>query len=184
MKKMFLVAPLFYFYTSPLFSQPRNEINNSSKQNNNSLSAALKMPVGNFSATHFIGLGIDYSPTRHWFGALNHKRISFTYNGGIAYYMGKKEIVSSYRYKYPGYLFIHGFGGLFYNPVKNAGITLTAGPALGIYNGTTEFNMGSKLELSYYINKQVAIGPGILLMKEPGTASLWAAMIKATLAFK
>ena len=44
--------------------------------------------------------------------------------------------------------------------------------------------MGSKLELSYYINKQVAIGPGILLMKEPGTASLWAAMIKATLAFK
>ena len=70
---------------------------------------------------------------------------------------------------------------MLYNPVKNGSVTLTAGPALGIYNGNTRFNIGSKLEVSYHISKKIAIGPGIILMKESGADPLWAAAMKAIL---
>lgn len=137
------------------------------------------MSVGDFSSTHPVGIALDCSPTRHWFGLLKRKKIAFTYNGGVVYYFGKKETVSSYPYKYPGYIFIHSFGGLLYNPAKNAGISLTTGPALGIYNGNTQFNIGSKLEASYYISNRFAIVPGIMLMKESGADPIWAASVKA-----
>jgi len=107
--------------------------------------------------------------------------MAFTYNGGFAYYFGKNETVSNYRYKYPGYIFIHGFGGLLYYPFKKVGISLTAGPALGIYNGNLQFNVGSKLETGYNISTSIAIGPGILLMKEPGANALWSLAVRVVI---
>lgn len=153
-----------------------------SKEGNNAVSIGINLPVGNFSSTHLIGIGAEYSPLRHTFQLFKWKHLAFTYNGGVAYYFGKKETVSGYPYKYPGYIFIHAFGGLLYNPFKKASITLTAGPALRIYNGNARFNIGSKLELSYFISKKVAIGPGIIFMKESGADLLWSAAFKATLA--
>ena len=147
----------------------------------NGVSVGINIPVGNFSSTHIIGIGVEYSPLRHTFQLFKLKHLALTYNSGVAYYIGKKETVSNYPYKYPGYIFIHAFGGVLYNPVKSGSVSLTAGPALGIYNGNTRFNFGSKLEASYYISKNVGIGPGIILMKEPGATSLWAASFKATL---
>ena len=102
---------------------------------------------------------------------------------GAAYYFGKKETVSGYPYDYPGYIFVHAYVGAIYNPLRKANICLTAGPALGIYNGNTQFNFGSVLEGSYYFNEKIAIAPGIIFMKESGANPLWAASLKATMAF-
>lgn len=143
------------------------------------LSTGIHLPVGDFSSTHLIGIAVDCSPSRHWFGLLKRKKIAFTYNGGLAYYFGKKETVSNYPYKYPGYIFVHGFGGMLYNPAKKAAISLTAGPALAIYNGNTQFNIGTKLEASYNISTSIAIGPCILLMRESGADALWSLAIRA-----
>lgn len=147
------------------------------------VSVAVNLPIADFSSTHFIGMAVEVAPARHIFGLIRARKFAFTYNGGFAYYLGKKETVSGYPYKYPGYSFIHAFAGLLYNPVVKTSITLTAGPALGIYNGTTRFMIGSKLEASYSVNSEITVGPGIVMMKESGSEPLWAPSLKATMAF-
>jgi hypothetical protein len=168
---LFLVSCLFTFHSSA-----------QTGEKGISLSAGINLPLGDFSSTHLLGFGIDCSPVKHWFGITSKKKIAFTYNGGVTYYFGKKETVSGYPYDYPGYFFIHAFGGILFNPVKNGIIILTAGPALGMYNGHTQFNTGSKLETSYYISNNIAIGPGIILMKEAGADPLWSAAFKVSVA--
>lgn len=153
------------------------------KEKRFSVSASAHLPVGDFSSTHWIGIGAEVSPARYWFGIFKWKKVRLTYNGGLAYYLGKKEKASGYDYKYPGYFFIHAFGGVAYRPVKKATINLTTGPAIGIYNGTTRFNIGARLESTYFISTSIAIGPGIIFMKESGANPLWSAALKATYVF-
>ncbi len=179
--KLLLITVLLI---TSVFAQQGERKKTGTKEKDISISAGINLPIGNFSTSHLIGIAIDCAPTRHWFGITNQKKIAFTYNGGFAYYFGKKEMVSGYSYKYRGYTFLYGFGGVLYNPVKNAGISLTAGPAVGIYNGDFQFNLGTKLEASYYISTNIAIGPGITLMKESGADLLLAASLKGTWAFK
>lgn len=170
---------------------------NSSSQNqktnkNNDLridvAAAIQMPVGNFSSTHFLGFGINVTPSYHTMSLFSKIKIAFTYNGGIAYYLGKKETLGGYPYNYPGYFFIHAFTGILFTPSKNDGsnfqyknfdISMTGGPALGIYNGNTRLNLGGKLELNYHLKGKQTIGTGIILMKENGADALYAISIKA-----
>lgn len=150
-----------------------------------SISFNIARPIGNFSGTHFGGFAIEYSISKRQLGLMKSKpanSFSFIATGGFAYYFGKKETVSGYPYDYPGYFFIHAFGGVLYNALKKGSIVFTAGPGLGIYNGNTRFNLGSELELSYYISKKLAIGPGIKLMKESGSKPLLATAIKTTIA--
>lgn len=152
----------------------------------NSISLGANLPLGNFSSTHFSGIAINYSWSNHRFDVMDVKPVKpfgFTANTGLACYFGEKETVSSYQYKYPGYIFIHTYAGTIYNAWRNANISLTAGPALGIYNGNTQFNIGSILEGSYFIKEKIAITPGIIFMKESGANPLWSASLKATLAF-
>ncbi|MEO7984049.1 MAG: hypothetical protein ABI688_08200 [Bacteroidota bacterium] len=152
-----------------------------SKDMNLALSFGAIVPTGSFSSTHIAGLSAQYAPARHVFGRVKLKKFALTYNAGLAYYLGKKETVSNYPYKYPNYLFIHAFGGVFYKLDKKTEIALTAGPAAGIYNGNTRFNFGSQLDINYYINNKVALGPRMILMKEHGAAALWAGALTATL---
>jgi len=150
------------------------------------VSIGANIPLGSFSSTHIIGIATNYSWTDHRFGPMDVKPVKpfgFIANAGIAYYFGKKETVSGNPYDYPGYIFIHILGGAVYNPWRKANISLMAGPALGIYNGHTQFNIGSVLEGSYFIKEKIAISPGIIMMKESGADPLWAASIKATMAF-
>lgn len=181
MKKGLLLLFFTSSFTVYSFAQSAEQQKRPSKNNGVSVSLGINLPVDDFSSTHFMGIGVDFSPASHWFGLLKRKKIAFTYTGGAAYYFGKKETVSSYPYQYPGYLFIHAFAGVLYNPVQKAGLKLTAGPALGIYNGSSQFNIGSRLEASYYINKMLSVGPGILFMKESGADPIWSASFKATL---
>ncbi len=139
------------------------------------------IPLGEFSSTHYPSVGVDCSPS-HSFQAAKQKRIAFTWNGGLAYYVGRKENVNGYSYKYPNFFFIHAFGGIRYHPVKRIDLNLTAGPGLGIYSGKPRFNPGSKLELGYRLCPRFVIGPGIILIKEPGADPLWSTLLKVTLA--
>ena len=153
---------------------------------NNAASLGPALPLGNFSETHFGGISMQYSRSNNRFGIMKKnpsKKIGFTCNAGIAYYFGKEETIVSTTYQYPAYTFLHLYGGAIYNVSKKANISLTAGPALGLYNGTKAFNIGANLDASYYINKRIAITPGILLMKESGADPLWAASLKATILF-
>lgn len=142
------------------------------------VSFGVNLPLADFSSTHSIGFGIGYSPGTHVFGLVKNKHFAFTYNGGVAYYIGKKETVSSYPYKYPGYFFIHAFAGVLYNPASKIDFKLTAGPALGIYNGNSKFNIGAALEGAYYLNNQFIVAPGFFLMKENKSDPLWAGSLK------
>jgi hypothetical protein len=164
--------------------RPKKHNHPSGKVNAVSLGAGL--PLGNFSSTHMIGVATNYSWSDHRFGGMDVKPVKpfgFTANGGVAYYFGKKETVSGYTYDYHRYIFIHAYAGVIYNPWRNGNIMLTAGPALGIYNGHTQFNIGSCLEGSYYITDKIAITPGIIFMKEHRADPLWTTSLKATMAF-
>ncbi len=156
-------------------------VNAQSEGGNNAVAVSVTYPVGNFSGTHIFGVGAEYSPARHKFGLFKNKNFALTYNGGITYYLGKKETVSGYPYHYPSYYFIHAFAGFLYATGKKITTTLYAGPALGIYNGHLQFNTASKLELNYSINPKISIGPGIIVMKESGSDPLWSASVKATM---
>lgn len=179
MRKNEFFLSVLVLFVSPVFAQQESTKKTGGKEKGVSVSVGANFPVGEFTSTHLIGIAIDCSPSTQLYGITNKKKITLTYNGGMAYYPGKKETVSSYSYKYPGYLFFHGFGGLQYKPVKKAGISLTAGPALGLYNGNTQFNIGSRLEASYHLKKTLAIGSGIILMKEMDADPVWAVTLKA-----
>ena len=171
-------------YANSQSQRPKKHNHPSGEQH--AVSIGADVPLGNFSSTHIIGVATNYSWSDHRFGQMDVKPVKpfgFIANAGVAYYFGKKETVSGYPYDYPGYIFIHLYGGAVYNPWRKVNISLTAGPALGLYNGHTQFNIGSVLEGSYFLKEKIAITPGIIMMKESGADPLWAASIKATFAF-
>jgi hypothetical protein len=150
------------------------------------VSAGINVPLGDFSSTHIGGIAIEYARSRNRFGQLStlpSKKLGYVIEGGLAYYLGKKETISGYAYKYPGYYFLHAYPGLLYTPCKKGNISLNAGPALGLYNGDLRFTIGAKLQGSWYVNEKTGINPGIFLMKESGTDPLWGVTLKATLTF-
>ena len=144
---------------------------------------AVHLPVGDFSKTHFGGISLEAARVRYQ--AINYRlyKLHFTYEGGVAYYFGKKETVSGYPYKYPGYFFIHGFAGGYWVPRQRIGLALTAGPGLGIYNGNTRFAIGAKLDGTFLIDQKHGVGPRIMLMKESGVDAIWTAGVKFTKLF-
>ena len=146
----------------------------------------LNVPLGEFSETHIAGISAHYSWSHHRFGklkALPKKLIGFTANGGIDYYFGRKEVVAGYDYRYGGYIYLHAFGGIIYNPCKKGNITLTAGPTTGIYKGNADAGFGINLNGSYYFTDRIAFTPGVMYMKHDKTNALWAASFKATYIF-
>ena len=189
MKRLLFIFLLFGCMTIGKYAngqsqRPKKHNHPSGKQHTVSIGANI--PLGNFSSTHIIGVAATYSWSDHRFGGMDVKPVKpfgFTANAGFAYYFGKKEKPSGYPYDYPGYIFVHAYAGAIYNPWRKANICLTAGPALGIYNGNTQFNMGVNLTGSYYLKEKIALSPGIIFMKESGADPLWAASIKATLVF-
>lgn len=157
------------------------------KSKSHLFSAGAEIPIGNFSNTHLPGIGIEYSGSKNRFGifsAADIKKIAFVYSSGAAIYFGRKEVVSLYPYKYPAYIFIKTNAGVLYKTGAQSGVTISAGPAMGIYNGNTRFNLNSKLEGHYFLNEKLAITPGIILQKEISVANLLISVsIKASLAF-
>lgn len=179
------IALLLIGIVSSAQSRPPGKHNHPSGKMN-AAAAGIYLPFGDLSSTHISGIGIEYDWSNYRFGRLDVKPVKpfgFIANAGMTYYFGKNETVSGYPYKYPGYIFIHLYGGIIYNPSAKMNFNLTTGPALGIYNGNTRFNTGGKLEAVYYINNKWGISPAIIMMKEQGVNALWAASINASLCF-
>lgn len=148
------------------------------------ISAGVHIPAGRFAHTHIGGIGVNAVARNRDFAFYKQNKLCFTWNGGVAYYLGKKETVSGYAYKYPGYLFIDAKAGLMYSPYKRTVISLTAGPAIGRYNGITRFNIAAQLDGEYYFNTKWAVSPGFMMMKESGAGPLWAASLKVVMVLK
>jgi hypothetical protein len=151
------------------------------------VSLTIQVPVGSFSSTHFGGITAQYENSRRWY-AIKYKmkkQFRFAYNGGISFYAGKNETVSGYDYHYPAYWLVHAQAGLCYLPAKKIDLKLTTGPGLGIYNGTTRFTWGARLEGIYFLETgiDIGIGPSIHMMKEPGADALWTVGLKSTYVF-
>jgi hypothetical protein len=117
------------------------------------ISAGLNIPMGIFSSTHNIGLLAEY---QHGI-SLRHKKATFTYNGTLANYCGKKEIVSSYQYKYPSYSFASVMGGLSYSLFNKTYFRLVTGPAVTLYNKLTGFAVASQSDFGYKINNNIYV---------------------------
>ena len=139
---------------------------------NQSVSAGLLVPLGNFSATHSGGIGLQYA--WHIKDKAKEKAFYFIANGGIGCYFGREEKVVTVSYTYPVFLLVHAYGGIVWQPVKTIAFALTGGPALGWYNSTARFNFGSKLEGYYRLSPKVSAGPSLQLAKEKGSDPLWA----------
>ena len=178
MKKVLLLMHFTFLFLHSLLAQNSLQDKPVKKGIGLDISAAIQLPVEDFAGTHLIGLGIGVSPSYHTTGLFNKVKIAFTYNGGLSYYIGKKETVSSYPYTYPGYLFIYAFAGALLIPSNKIEFSLTGGPAIGIYNGNTRFNLGSKMDLNLHLNNKLSVGPGIIFIKESGADPLWAISVK------
>jgi hypothetical protein len=158
---------------------------NTNGQSNTAI-AGINIPAGEFSKTHIAGISLGYSWSHHRFGkleALPKKIIGFTANGSMDYYFGKKEIVAGYHYRYRGYINLHAFGGIIYNPFKKGNITLTTGPAMGIYKNSTDFGFGLRLDVNYYFTNAIGIMPGIIFLKHTNATAIWVIAIRFAYCF-
>lgn len=135
-----------------------------------SVSAGISISMGEFAETHPIGVGASFTWSKNRLGLMEKKpskAFGFIADGGVDYYFGNKETVSSYPYKYNSFTYIHTYGGIIYNLCKRGNINLIAGPALGLEGGFTTFFWGANLGGSYYFKGKIAITPAIQFMKDP-----------------
>jgi hypothetical protein len=144
------------------------------------VTAGLTVPVGAFSSTHSVGLIAEYLSGV----SLRHKKATFTYNGTLAYYLGKKEVASNYSYKYPAYSFAAVMGGVSYSPFNKTYLRLVAGPAITFYNKLTGFGVAAKSGFSYKIKNNICVGFSLLGLKTNGSSILWAVGASASMILK
>lgn len=183
MKKIFLSLLVICQFALHAFSQTSPAKKKQAGNKGLCISTGINVPVGDFSSTHLIGVSLAAGPAIHQYNLNKDHTIGFVYQGGIAYYLGKKETIAGYVYKYPGYIFLHAFGGVSFLVQKNSEIVISAGPALGFYNGNIKFNAGASLTANFSISNNFALGPSIMMMKEFGTNALWAPSLRATFYF-
>ncbi len=183
----FLTHVLFLFLVMLLdirsvASQERSNPNGRS----NNLSAGINFPMGDFSETHRLGIGIDYSFTNHHFGSMDVKPrrpLAFILNAGADHYQGKKETIGGNQFKYPSYTYLHVFGGAFYQTGHKTNLALSIGPSVGLYSGNIQMGFGVNLDASYYLKKNIAITPLIRLMKISRADPLWIGAVRASFCF-
>ncbi len=159
---------------------------NHSQGKSNTAAFGVNIPLGEFSKTHFAGISIDYSWSHHRFGklkALPKSIIGFVADAGIDYYLGKKETVVGYDYRYAGYFYLRAFGGAIYNLHKEVNITLTTGAIMGIYKGNVDFGFGFRFSGSYSITDNISLIPGIIFLNHKEAAALWAGKIQVAYSF-
>lgn len=152
-----------------------------------SVSVGLNIAFGEFSATHPIGVGANFTWSKNHLGLMEKKpskAFGFIADGGIDYYFGTKETVSSSPYQYNNFTYFHTYAGIIYNLCKKGNINLTTGPALGLEDGYTTFFWGANLGGAYYVNEKIAITPAIQFMKDPDSYDpLLSIAIKGSWAF-
>lgn len=180
MKSKFIIPVLILFFISFEIVQAQQP----GKSRN--LAAGVAIPAGNFSETHLIGaeVMIDYSPNR--FGKLLRfpdPSIGFVLSGGISYFAGKKETVSTYPYRYGNYAILRVYGGAILHLAKNWNTRLVAGPAISYYGNNIRFNLGAELQSTWYWKQQWGVGPTLGILKENRADPLLMSGIRIAYAF-
>ena len=143
-----------------------------SKKARLAVSTFINLPIGIFAETHFAGAGFEVTKANTLLTKPN-KKISYSYNGGFDYFIGKKESTSSYTYKYPGYTVIHLAAGVQYLSHARFSIGINVGPGLSIYNGSTRFCIVGKIATRYDARQKFSLLVGLKMNSEFTTRSLW-----------
>jgi hypothetical protein len=148
-------------------------------------SLLLHAPVGIFAKSHLAGVGLNYALFHSRYRIYVFKKyIGFTANGGVDYYPGKKTEVAGHDFKYSGYGYGYIQAGIATAITKKAGVSLTAGPAMGIYKGNAEFGWNAGLFGTWPIsNTRLLIGPGLTWKKHKETDALWTIAIRTSYRF-
>jgi len=149
------------------------------------VSLDLHLPLGIFARSQFAGAGLNYSWSNRRFGTdvTKAKLIGFTANAGGDYYFGRRIRTAGHPFEYGGYLYAWLMAGIIANPWTFTHLTLTAGPTVGIYKGNADMGMGVNLFGNYFLNKKIAVGPGITYKKHPDTDGLWTGSARISYVF-
>ncbi|MCX6316230.1 MAG: hypothetical protein NTW29_02990 [Bacteroidetes bacterium] len=148
------------------------------------LSAGPSVAIGEFSTTHLAGAGIEASGITLF---PNRKKTVRTHplllSWGISsnYYFGRNRTIAGYDYTYPGYWLSHVKAGAIWKVKNNLLLSLTGGPGISVYNGTTRFNAAAQVAVYYAITQRYFISPVFKLMQEPGTDWLGALGLRFTM---
>lgn len=155
------------------------------KGSSHAASLHLHLPVGVFARSHVAGAGINYAWSRNRFGRSVPVAglIGFTANAGADYYLGKKITTAGYDFTYGGYANLYVQAGALINHLPTAYFSLTAGPAMDLYEGNTTVGLGINLYGAYYLTSNIAVGPGLLYKKDAQTDALWTATIRVSYIF-
>lgn len=187
LKPTFLIITFVSVAFFGVAQEKSNKVSISPTGFSKSVSAGINISIPEFSETHPIGIGVGLTWSKNRLGLMEKKPtkvLGFIAEGGIDYYFGSKVNVSSFPYQYNNFTYLHTYGGIIYNLCKKGNINLTTGPALGLEGGYTTFFWGVNLCGAYYINKKIAITPGIHFMKDPESYDpLLSGSIKASFAF-
>jgi hypothetical protein len=152
---------------------------------NHSIALELSLPIAAFASSHFIGAGLEYSwaDRRYGINAEPRKTLGFTFHGGASYFLGKKTNVAGNDFRFGGYTYLHALAGAIVNPYARTNISLTAGPAVSIYKGNSDFGAAVKLCGSYYVRNSISIGPAVMYRKHSRVESLWSIMLRGAFVF-
>gem|GEM_PF-671491 len=150
------------------------------KGHNQQVSFMASAPVGRFADSHLVGGGLSYNWSNHRFGdSVNARKwIGFTAQAGIDYFIGKKETVAGYPFRYGNNLYVQVMPGIICNPTPKSSVMLLAGPSLGIYKDASSLSLGVNLSGTYQLSPKVAVGPSVFYRKHAEVDALWTAGVK------
>jgi len=147
---------------------------------NQQVSFTASVPVDRFAGSHLAGVGLSYHWSNHRFGdSVNARKwIGFTAQAGADYFIGKKETVAGYPFRYGNNLYVQLMPGIICNPTSRSSVILLAGPSLGIYKEASSLSLGVNLSGTYHFTRKIAAGPSFFYRKHGEVDALWTAGVK------
>ena len=145
-------------------------------------SGAINIPLGDFSTSHWIGIGAEVFSIKYDCDTGKQKMVSITYKAGASYYFaGQRQVVNRYSYDYPSFFYTYASAGILFRPYQRLNVAVTAGPALSVYKKISRFNIAGGIDASYFIHCNMSVGPTLFMIKETGADPLWALGLKLNL---
>ena len=175
-----LICFIAFMIAGPVFSQSPKTTAKKKTGWGILLSPQLLVPVGEFSVTHFGGIGISIAPPFNYADSVK-KKIHFIYQGSIHSFLGKKTKTAGYNYRYPVYTLFSLSAGISYVINPKFYFNLTGGPGLSVYNGNSRFCIEGNFQSAYKPGKNLAFLAGIKLNSELKTHALWSPYLGVTI---
>ncbi|RYY55363.1 MAG: hypothetical protein EOO09_10690 [Chitinophagaceae bacterium] len=144
------------------------------------LSLLLHKPLGVFDRSHSAGFGAEYaySPGRFGMDVSPAHEIGWIARGGIDLFIGRSHPTEGYAFRYNNYFYAQAMGGLIWNPLPFANLSLTAGPGLGLYGGAVSPGINAMVSANVFVDQRISIGPSAGFRKHREADGLWTAGVK------